>query len=77
MDEPVNFALTEPAVGLIGAQIRIAELEHMLRHFDRTSLDLHHYVRAVDGLPTADQWQLIREQIAEMVDAYGPRNPHR
>ena len=77
MDEPVNFALTEPAIGLIGAEIRIAELEHMLRHFDRTSMDLHHYVRAVDGLPTADQWQLIREQIAEMVDAYGPRNPYR
>ena len=77
MDDPVGFALTEPAVGLIAAKIQIAELEHMLRHFDRTSMDLHHYVRAVDGLPTAEQWQLIREQIAEMVDAYGPRNPHR
>ena len=77
MDDPVGFALTEPAVGLIAAKIQISELEHMLRHFDRTSMDLHHYVRAVDGLPTAEQWQLIREQIAEMVDAYGPRNPHR
>ena len=77
MDDPVGFSLTEPAVGLIAAKIQISELEHMLRHFDRTSMDLHHYVRAVDGLPTAEQWQLIREQIAEMVDAYGPRNPHR
>ena len=77
MDDPVGFALTEPAVGLIAAKIQISELEHMLRHFDRTSMDLHHYVRAVEGLPTAEQWQLIREQIAEMVDAYGPRNPHR
>ena len=77
MDEPVDFAVTEAASGLIAAEIQIAELEHTLRHFDRASMDLHHYVRAVDGLPTADQWQLIREQIAEMVDAYGPRNPHR
>lgn len=77
MDEPVNLRVTEPAVALLAAELQIRELEHILRHFDRASMDLHHYVRAVDGLPTQDEWQLIREQIAEMVDAYGPRNPNR
>ncbi len=72
-EEPVAYALTH-----MGAlQLRVDELEHMLRHFDRASMDLHHYVRAVDGLPTVGEWQLIREQIAEMVDPYGPRNPNR
>ena len=76
MDEPVPYVTTLSGE-LHAKRLRIAELEHMLRHFDRTSMDLHHYVRAVDGRPTAEQWQIIREQIAEMVDAYGPRNPHR
>jgi len=57
--------------------LRVADLEHILRHFDRASMDLHHYVRAVEGLPTVEQWQLSREQIGEMVDAHGPRNPNR
>jgi hypothetical protein len=60
-----------------GLALRIAELEHILRHFDRTSMDLHHYVRAVQGTPDRDEWQLIKDQIAEMVDPYGPRNPYR
>ena len=76
MDEPVPYTVTERGE-LLAKRLRIQELEHVLRHFDRTSLDLHHYVRAVDGQPTAEQWQIIREQIAEMVDAYGPRNPNR
>ena len=76
MDEPVPYTVTERGE-LLAKRLRIAELEHILRHFDRTSMDLHHYVRAVDGQPTAEQWQIIREQIAEMVDAYGPRNPYR
>jgi len=76
MDEPVPYVTTLSGE-LHAKRLRIAELEHMLRHFDRTSMDLHHYVRAVEGQPTPEQWQIIREQIAEMVDAYGPRNPHR
>ena len=56
---------------------RIAQLEKMLRHFDRASMDLHLYVRGVVGMPTRVEWQLIREQIEEMVDPYGPRNPNR
>jgi len=76
MDEPVPYTLTERGE-LLAKRLRIEELEHILRHFDRTSMDLHHYVRGVEGQPTPQQWQIIREQIAEMVDAYGPRNPHR
>jgi len=72
-DEPIGYTITDAGA----LALRVTELEHILRHFDRTSMDLHHYVRAVDGLPDPAQWQLIREQIQEMVDAYGPRNPHR
>ena len=76
MDEPVEYQPTDKAQ-LLSARLRIEELEHILRHFDRTSMDLHHYVRAVEGLPDPGEWELIREQITEMVDAYGPRNPYR
>jgi len=72
-EEPVLYSLTEAGA----LALRITELEHILRYLDRASMDLHLYVRAVEGAPTPEQWQLIREQIAEMVDAYGPRNPHR
>jgi len=76
MDEPVPYVTTLSGE-LHAKRLRIAELEHILRHFDRASMDLHHYVRAVEGEPTPEQWQIIREQIGEMVDAYGPRNPNR
>ena len=76
MTEPVEYIPTDKAQ-LLSSRLRIDELEHILRHFDRTSMDLHHYVRAVEGLPTPVQWQMIREQISEMVDAYGPRHPYR
>ncbi len=76
MDEPVPYTYTDKAL-LLAARHRIEELEYILRHFDRTSMDLHLYVRAVEGMPTPEQWELIRAQIWEMVDAYGPRNPNR
>ena len=76
MDEPVPFVPTEKAE-LYACRLRVLELEHICRFFDRTTRDLYHYVRAVDGIPDDDQWQLIREQIDEMVDPYGPRNPNR
>jgi hypothetical protein len=57
--------------------MRVVELEKVLRHFDRASMDLHLYVRAVEKHPTPEQWQIIVEQIREMVDPYGPRNPNR
>ena len=72
-DEPIPYTLTD--AGAIA--LKVVELEHILRHFDRTSMDLYHYTRAVTGTPDADEWQLIKEQIAEMVGPYGPRNPYR
>jgi hypothetical protein len=75
-EEPVPYTVTDKAT-ILSLKARVEELEHMLRHFDRASMDLHHYVRAVDGMPTQDEWALIREQIQEMVDPYGPRNPNR
>ncbi|HEY7823963.1 MAG TPA: hypothetical protein VIG24_14060 [Acidimicrobiia bacterium] len=75
-DEPVPFTPTERA-HLLAKQLRIEELEHILRHFDRTSMDLYHYARAVEGVPSREQWDLVKAQIDEMVDPYGPRNPHR
>jgi hypothetical protein len=68
-----RYAITEAGA----LALRVTELEHVLRHFDRASMDLHLYVRAIDGRPTDAEWTLVREQIAEMVDAYGPRNPNR
>jgi hypothetical protein len=68
-----RYAITEAGA----LAMRVVELERLLRHFDGTSMDLHLYVRAIDGLPTEPEWTLIREQIAEMVDAYGPRNADR
>jgi hypothetical protein len=61
---------------LVAARARIAELEYILRHFDRSSMDLHHYVRAVEGVPSKAEWELVRDQVKEMVDAYGLRNPY-
>ena len=72
-DEPIPYAMTNAGA----LALRVTQLEHILRHFDRSSMDLHHYVRSVDGMPDEAQWALIREQIQEMVDAYGPRNPNR
>jgi hypothetical protein len=72
-EEPVPYTITDAGA----LALRVTELEHILRHFDRASMDLHLYVRAVDKMPTPDEWDLIRGQIQEMVDAYGPRNPNR
>jgi hypothetical protein len=73
MDEKIPFSLTEAGT----LALRITELEHILRHFDRATMDLHLYVRGIDGMPNAAEWELVRGQIEEMVDAYGPRNPYR
>ena len=72
-DEPVGYTITDAGA----LALRVTELEHILRHFDRTSMDLHHYVRAVQGTPDPDEWQLVKDQVKEMVDPYGPRNPNR
>jgi hypothetical protein len=76
IDEPIPYQPTDK-VRLLGAQHRIEELEAMMRHFDRSSMHLHHYVKAIDGLPNAEEWQIIREQVWDMVNPYGDRSPSR
>lgn len=73
MDSTDKFVITEAGA----LAMKVTDLERVLRHFDRATMDLHLYVRSVDGHPTPEQWLLVREQIEEMVDAYGPRNPYR
>ena len=77
MDDPTELRITQLAGALLASELRIAELERILRHFDASSMDLHRYVQSVDGLPDAATWQLVIDQIAEMVNADGPRNPNR
>ena len=75
MDEQVPYLPTERA-RLLGAEARIADLEKMLRHFDRSSMHLLHYTRSLDWPPTWEQWQLVCDQVADMVNPYGSRNPN-
>ena len=75
-EEPVPYYPTDKAE-LLAKRLRIDELEHVLRHFDRTSLDLHLYVKEIDRLPTEGEWETVREKIEEMTDPYGPRHPYR
>ena len=75
-DEPVPFQPTAKAE-LLAARLRIADLEHMLRHFDRSSMHLYHYCHNIERVPLEDEWALVKAMVDEMVDPYGPRNPDR
>lgn len=74
-DEPIGFTLTDKAE-LLAKRLRIEELEHTLRYYNMMTMDLYHYTRAVEGMPTAEQWDLVKAQIDEMCDPYGPKNPN-
>jgi len=75
-DEPVPFVPTDKAM-ILTLQGRVEQLEHILRHFDRASMNLNLYVKGIHRMPSGVEWELIREQIQDMVDPYGPRNPDR
>jgi len=72
MDEPVPYALTD-----LAHRQRLANLTEQMAYVEQVSMDLFLYVRAVDGLPDWDEWKLIREQVAELVNQYGLRSPDR
>lgn len=74
-DEPIDFTPTMKAE-LLAKRLRIEDLEHILRAYNRMTMDLYHYARAIDGMPTREQWDLVKAQIDEMVDPYGPKNPN-
>ena len=73
MADPVPYVMTEAGT----LALRIAELESILRGFDRCSRDLWHYVRAVDGRPSDGEWRSVVDMAWEMVDPDGFRNPNR
>ncbi|HEY7824449.1 MAG TPA: hypothetical protein VIG24_16525 [Acidimicrobiia bacterium] len=75
-EEPIPYLVTEKAE-LLAKRLRIEELEHILQHFDRASLDLLLYVKEIDRLPTEGEWEMVRAKIQEMTDPYGPRHPYR
>ena len=73
MADPIPYTMSEAGA----LALRVAELEHTIRHFDKATMDLHLYIQAVVGQPDAGEWQVVMEMAKEIVDAYGPRNPHR
>jgi len=73
-DGPVQFTPTEKA-RMLGAEIRVAALERRLGDLDRASTHLSHYVRGVHWPPSWDEWQLICDQVFDLVGPNGPRDP--
>jgi hypothetical protein len=76
MDEAVKYLPTEKAQ-LFAARLRIDELERLLRHLDRHTLDLWLYVDHVIGTPNRDEWQMVKDLVTEVRDAYGLTAPDR
>jgi len=76
MDEPVPFQPTEKAM-VLTLKGRVEELEEILRHLDRTTLDLFLYAQSLDGQPDRYEWSVIVDLIREVRDAYGLRTPDR
>jgi hypothetical protein len=76
MDEPVPYMPTDKAQ-LISIRMRVEELEMMLRHLDRHSLDLLLYATSINGTPDRYEWSVVLDLIREVRDAYGLRSPDR
>lgn len=76
MDEPVPYQPTDKA-HVLSLSARVEELERILRHLDRHSLDLWLYVDHVSGVPDAEEWTIVKDLIREVRDAYGLRTPDR
>jgi len=76
MDEPIPYTPTDKAM-ILTLKGRVEELEGMLRHLDRHSLDLWLYAQSLDRAPDATEWAVIVDLIMEVRDAYGLRTPDR
>jgi hypothetical protein len=76
MDKPVPYQPTDKAM-VLTLKGRVEELEELLRHVDRHSLDLWLYVQSLDGQPDRYEWSVIVDLIREVRDAYGLRTPDR
>jgi hypothetical protein len=71
-EQPIPYTLTEKA--WLGLRMRVLELERTSAALRRASLNLHLYAKTVDGLPDRDEWDLILEQIVDLVALNEPRN---
>jgi hypothetical protein len=73
MDDTAPYSVTEAGV----LAMRVTQLEAILRHLDRHSLDLLLYAKSVDGTPDRYEWSVVLDLIGEVRDAYGLRTPER
>lgn len=69
MDDPVPYVPTAEAM-LLGLKGRVDQLEEMLRHIDRHSLDLLRYVETLEGLPGYEEWTVVVDLIREVRNGF-------
>jgi hypothetical protein len=70
IDDPIDYVLTLRGQALT-LELRVKQLERELARLNGAAEHLHHYARSVDKAPNVEQWQLVCEQIAEMVSQHG------
>ena len=76
MDEPIPYLPTDRA-HVLSLSARVEELERILRHLDRHSLDLFLYAKSLSAVPDRYEWMVVKDLIREVRDAYGLRTPDR
>ena len=76
MDEPVPYQPTDKAL-VLSLSARVEELERILRHLDRHSLDLFLYADSLPAVPDRYEWMVVKDLVREVRDAYGLRTPDR
>ena len=76
MDEPIPYQPTDKAQ-VLSFSARVEELERILRHLDRHSLDLWLYATSLPVQPDRYEWSVVLDLIREVRDAYGLRTPDR
>lgn len=75
-EQPVPYTLSDRARAL-AYKARLDELEAILRHLDRHSLDLFLYAQSLPAHPDRYEWSVVLDLIREVRDAYGLRTPDR
>ena len=76
MDEPIPYQPTDKAA-VLSLSARIEELEAILRHLDRHTLDLWLYATSLPAQPDRYEWSVVIDLIREVRDGYGLRTPDR
>ena len=75
-EQPIPYLPTDKAM-VLTLKGRVEELEMILRHLDRHSLDLWHYASSLPAQPDRYEWSVVMDLIREVRDAYGLRTPDR